>query len=126
MKNLANCDPVEFLVQTNRIRKAADKWLSLTKIMDIRKRIPKVNPGAGEAENRQMLEKQIEKNARAILDAVMDKHPQETAELLGLMCFIEPEDLRNHQMKELLGALNELVRTPEVMDFFMSLRQLVK
>lgn len=126
MKNLANCDPVEFFVQTNRIRKAADKWLSLTKIMEIRKRIPKVNPGAGEAANRKMLEKQIEKNARAILDAVMGEHPQETAELLGLMCFIEPEDLRNHQMKELLGAFAELVNTPEVMDFFISLRQLAK
>jgi len=126
MKNLANCDPVEFFVQTNRIRKAVDKWLSLTKVMEIRKRIPKVDKSASDTENRKQLEKQIAKNARAILDAVMGDHPQETAELLGLMCFIEPEDLRNHQMKELLGAFNELVNTPEVMDFFISLRQLVK
>lgn len=125
MKTLANCDPVEFLVQTNRIRKATEKWLNLTKIREIRRRIPQVKPNADE-ENRKALEAQIEKNISAIFDAVLEDHPQETAELMGLMCFIEPEDLRNHKMPEILGAFNELMHAPEVIDFFTSLTQWVK
>ena len=39
-KNLANCTPKEFLVQTNRLRKSAEKWLKATDIMNIRKNIP--------------------------------------------------------------------------------------
>lgn len=125
MKTLASCDPVEFMVQTNKIRKAAEKWLTLTKIRDIRRRIPKVKPNA-DAENRRALREQVEKNISAIFDVVLEDHPQETAELLGLMCFIEPEDLKNHTMTELFGAFNELMRSPEVLDFFTSLMQLGK
>ena len=40
MKTLANCNPVEFLVQTNKIRKAVWDWLSLTQVMEIRKNLP--------------------------------------------------------------------------------------
>jgi hypothetical protein len=40
MKNLANCKPSEFLSQTNKIRKSVEKWLKLTDIINIRKRIP--------------------------------------------------------------------------------------
>lgn len=126
MKTLANCNPVEFFVQTSKIRKAVDKWLSLTKIMEIRKRIPAIDEKASEEENKKILENQIRENANAILDAILDEYPVETAELLGLMCFIEPDDLHNYQVKELLGAFSELINTPEVIDFFVSLRQLVK
>ena len=61
-----------------------------------------------------------------MLDAMMEEHPVETAELLGMMCFIEPDDLKNHTMTELLGAFNELLHAPEVIDFFTSLTQLVR
>ena len=36
MKNLANCTPREFLRQTNRIRKAAARWLERTDALAIR------------------------------------------------------------------------------------------
>ena len=38
MKTLATCSDVEFLRQTNRIRKYAEKWLKDTGIFDIRTR----------------------------------------------------------------------------------------
>ena len=121
MKTLATCNPIEFMVQTNRIRKAVWDWLQLTKIMDMRKKLPEAKEGASKEEMRAALEAQIKINAGAMLDSILGEHPKETAEVLGLMCFIEPEDLVNHEMRELFGAFGELMGTPEVIDFFISL-----
>lgn len=126
MKNLANCTPTEFLVQTNKIRKSVSKWLSLTKIMDIRKNLPKLKEDATEAEKKAALEKQAKKNISAMLDSCLEEHPQETAELLGMMCFVEPKDLDNHTMTEFLGAYAEIINSPEVLSFFGSLMQLAR
>lgn len=128
MKNLANCTPREFVRQTNRIRKSAQNWLKLTDIVNIRRRLPKI----GESENvapevrKAMLDKQAADNINAILEAVLEKHPDETVELLGLMCFIEPEELDNHKMSELLGGYAEMIGCSEVIDFFVSLAQLAR
>lgn len=115
MKTLANCSPREFLVQTNKIRHAVSEWLSLTKLMEIRKDVPK------EDATKEEIEAHIDNNIRRMLDAILDEHPNETAELLGLMCFIEPDDLDNHPMSELLGAATDILNCPEVMGFFTSL-----
>ncbi len=40
IKTLSNCKPSEFLKQTNRIRKAVERWLTDTDIANIRKRQP--------------------------------------------------------------------------------------
>ena len=112
MKNLANCTPREFLRQTNRIRKAAARWLEGTDALAIRRR------GAGEGESGI---EQAARNLRDILEAALEKCPDETAELLGLMCFIEPEELDQHSMAELLTSATELLNSPEVADFFTSL-----
>ena len=125
MKTLANCTPTEFLIQTNRIRKAASKWLTLTKILEIRKTVPE-RQGETAEEKREIMKEQINANLGAMLDAILDEHPQETAELLGLVCFVEPQDLSKHKMSEFLGAIGELISTPEVLDFFISLAQLGK
>ena len=37
-KNLVTCKPTEFLKQTNRIRKSAEKWMKATNVLEIRKR----------------------------------------------------------------------------------------
>lgn len=124
MKTLANCTPREFLVQTNKIRKAVADWLSLTKVMEIRKKLPKIPADATDAERRELTAKQMKENLSAMLDSILDEHPEETAELLGLMCFIEPEDLDNHKMTEFLGAFAEILNCPEVVSFFISLARL--
>lgn len=124
MKNLANCNPREFWVQTNKIRKAVANWLTLTKIQEIRKTLPEIKKDATEEERREAFSNQVKKNLNAILDSVFEEHPDETIELLGLLCFVEPEDLDNHQMKEFLGSISELISCKEVIDFFISLMQL--
>lgn len=124
MKTLANCTPREFLKQTNRIRKAVANWLSLTKILDIRKKLPTFKDGMSAEDKRKAAAAQIQKNGMAMLDAILDEHPEETAELLGLMCFIEPEELDNHQMREFFGAFADMLNCPEIVDFFYSLARL--
>lgn len=124
MKTLANCNPKEFLMQTNKIRKSVANWLSLTKVLEIRKNLPEIPKDATPEEKKKALSEQISKNATAILDSVLEEHPEETAELLGLLCFVDPDDLENHKMTEFLGAFAEIINCPEVIGFFTSLMQL--
>lgn len=121
MKTLANCSPREFLIQSNKIRKSVAKWLSLTKLLDIRKNLPAIPEDATEDERRDAIAKQVQANATAMLDAILDDHPEETAELLGLLCFVEPDDLDNHSMTEFFGAISEILNSREIIDFFTSL-----
>lgn len=126
MKTLANCNPREFLVQTNKIRKSVVKWLDDTKILEIRANKPQFREGATEEEKKTATIEQIKTNLSEMLDAMLDEHPEETAELLGLLCFIEPSDLDNHTMPELLNAFTEIINCPEIIGFFTSLMQLVQ
>lgn len=124
MKTLANCTPREFLVQTNKIRKSVAKWLTLTRVLEIRKTQPKMDENASDEEKRAALEKQVRQNLTSMLDTILEEHPEETAELLGLVCFIEPEDLDNHSMIEILSNFTDILNSKEVMSFFISLTQL--
>ena len=124
MKTLATCSPVEFLVQTNKIRRSVERWLSLTKVMDIRKRLPAFADDMSEQDRKEVTQKQVKANINAMLDAVLEEYPAETAELLGLLCFIEPDDLKNHTMLEFIPAVTELLENQEVLSFFTSLAKL--
>ena len=121
MKNLANCKPSEFLTQTNKIRKSVSKWLTDTDIVNIRRRMPAIKDGATEEERKNALNEQATKNFNAILDAVLEEHPQETLEVLGLLCFVEPEHIDDYEVAEYFEAFSEIIGNKAVMDFFMSL-----
>jgi len=124
MKNLANCKPSEFLKQTNRIRKSVSKWLTDTDVMNIRKRMPKVPDDASEEERKEALRKQANENINAMLDAILDEHPDETLELLALMCFVEPENVDDYEISEYLDSFSDFINNKSVIDFFTSLMQL--
>lgn len=126
MKTLATCSPLEFLVHTNKIRRSVESWLTLTKVMEIRKRLPELPQRAKPEDVKKARQEQAKKNFSSILDSVLEEHPQETAELLGMLCFIEPDDLENHSMLEIISSVNELIASPEVLSFFTSLMQLVR
>lgn len=136
MKTLANCKPSEFLKQTNRIRKAVSKWLTDTDIISIRQRIPKyetVPQSASEDEKKEVIKKntallreQQRQNLKAIFDAMLDDHPDETLEVIALCCFIEPKDIDNHSIGELLQAVSSLISDEDVISFFTSLAQLAQ
>ena len=124
MKNLANCKPSEFLVQTNKIRKSVENWLTVTDIMNIRQNQPKYEDGMSKAEREKAMQAQIKENLSAMLDSVLEKHPAETLELLALLCFVEPEDVDNHPMSEYITAFTDLINDKAVLDFFISLVKL--
>ncbi|MBP5475125.1 MAG: hypothetical protein J6X83_02540 [Methanomicrobium sp.] len=134
MKNLANCKPSEFLKQTSLIRKSVARWLDITEILKIRKRLPQLTPVTGDmtadekmkvvAENKRKSDEQMQKNAMAILEAILDDHPDETLELLALLCFIDPEDVDNYSVEEYLTAFSELISNQAVINFFISLARL--
>lgn len=124
MKTLANCSPREFLTQANKIRKLAADWLDKTRILEIRQTQPELEAGMTAEEAKEARRQQARKNIGKMLDAILEEHPNETADLLGLLCFIDPEDLDNYRMTDLLQAANELLNSQEVIDFFISLAKL--
>ena len=134
MKNLATCGPREFVKQTSRIRKATEKWLKATDLMNIRKNMPeleKIPADADDAtkdrifaENKRKMREQSRKNASKMLDAILDEHPDETVDLLALMCFIEPKDADKYPMEDYLKAITEMISNEAVVGFFTSLAQL--
>ncbi len=136
MKNLANCTPVEFLKQTNKIRLSVENWLEVTDIANIRKRmpeLPKIDEDLSEEEKAKAMEErativkaQAKANLSAIIEALAEKHPEETVELLALLCFVEPKDANNHKMIEYLSSITELISDPDVIGFFGSLVRLVQ
>ena len=134
MKNIANCKPSEFLRQTSLIRKSVANWLTVTDIMEIRKRLPHLTPitddmsdeakAEAAAENRKKRNEQMRKNAMDILSAVLDDHPDETLELLALLCFVTPENVDDYPVEDYLEAFTELINNQKVISFFTSLARL--
>ena len=134
MKTLANCTPREFLKQTNRIRIAADEWLTATKILEIRQRMPEL-PEAKKPDSKEELKEDIEarrkafadqmrNNPFAMLEAMLDTNADKTEELLALVCFVEPKDADKHTMSEYLACIGELLTDAGVLSFFDSLVKL--
>jgi len=134
MKNLANCTPIEFLKQTNKIRHEVESWLKDTKIMDIRKNRPVLIPltpsmteeemESAKKENRERTRKQTYLNISDMLDAALENHTEQTLRVLALMCFIEPENANDHKPVEYLNAFTEIFSDKDVLDFFTSLMRL--
>ena len=119
MKSLANCKPTEFFTQTNRIRKSVEKWLTDTDIINIRNRIPAYEAapkGATAEERKAVIERNAEKqrkqaseNAKAMLDAIMEAHPEETLEVLALCCFVEPDHIDDFPVRDYIATFTELI-----------------
>lgn len=136
LKTLATCKPSEFLRQTNRIKKSVEKWLTDTDIINIRKRLPVleiVPKDASDEEriqiatrNKRLSDEQAKRNISAMLDAILEEHPDETLEVLALCCFVEPDDADNHSVSEYITAFNSLISEKAVVDFFTSLASLVQ
>lgn len=134
-KNLATCKPSEFLKQTNRVRKSAEKWLKKTNIMGIRSRkVEGLEDIPSDADfdtiheirkrNAEKIAAQQRKNFNDILTAAMEDCPDETLELLALLCFVEPENVDDYKVSYYLSNLTDILSDKDVLSFFTSLAQL--
>lgn len=134
MKNLANCKPSEFLKQTNRIKKSLEKWMTDVDLKKIRSQVPELITIPEDAsdiekrrifnENKKKAKEQGYKNLSQIIDAAFEDHPDETLEVLALLCFVEPENVDDHPIGEYLTALSELISDEAVINFFISFSRL--
>lgn len=123
MKTLANCSPVEFLRQTNKIRHECSDFVKESGILEIRKRQPKLTGKETQDEKKAKLKEQAKKNLDAMLDALLDTSAEGTVHLLKLMCFQEKgeEELTGMQ---LLRVAAEMVNDKAVIDFLSFWMQL--
>lgn len=134
MKNLANCKPSEFLKQTNRIKKSLERWMTDIDLKKIRSQLPEVTDIPKDAdditrkriieENKQKMKDQAYKNLSKIIDSALGEHPDETLEVLALLCFVEPENVDDYSMSEYITALTELITDEAVINFFISFSRL--
>lgn len=126
LKNLANCTPREFIKQTAKIRRSVQKWLTLTDIVNIRKRLPDFPKDATPDEKSKMIQEQSVKNINAVMDAILEEYPDETIDVIALCCFLEPEDVDNYSTADLLTAMNDMIGNEAVLGFFTSLVKLAR
>lgn len=134
MKSLVNCTPREFLAQTAKIRKSVSNWLTVTDIMNIRQRKPKniIDLKTVDKEkvadtleaNKKKINEQAMDNINAMLESMLEKHPDETLEVLALVCFVDPKDIDNYKMSDFLAVISETISDQSVIDFFTSLVRL--
>lgn len=133
-KNLVNCKPSEFLSQTMRIKKKAEKWMKDIQFEEIRNIMPdletaKENETIGEyqeraARNQKLIQKQAMENLSKILDNAFERYPTETLEILALCCFVEPSKVDDYPIRDYLTNLNSMINDEAVLNFFLSLVQL--
>lgn len=134
MKSLANCKPSEFLKQTLRIKRNVEKWLTSDDIKEIRKRTPDLEDITEEMSKKEQGEVLLRNKAKRdevamkafldIIDVMLEKKFEETLSVLALCCFVEPENVDDHEMDEYFGAMADLIANPNVLRFFVSLAQL--
>lgn len=134
MKNLANCTPVEFLKQTNKIRHSVEGWLKDTGILEIRKNKPQLieitdsmsdeEKAKAERENKERMTAQVKKNISDMLDKAFETNADKTVEVLALLCFIEPKDANSVKPTVYLKNASEILSDKDVIDFFISLMRL--
>lgn len=134
MKTLVSCTPREFLTQTNRLRHTLDKWMKDVKLREIRAIVPVLETAPIEAtveeraeiarRNRDKVREQGYQNLMAVIDAAFEKYPDETLEILALCCFVEPNEVNDHPVREYLASITELINDDAVIDFFTSFLRL--
>lgn len=134
-KTLMNCKPTEFVAQTCKIKRSVSRFLKDTDILAIRRRMPddlkKVDKNASAEErleavrhNSEAMSRQNRQNLSDILDAMLEKHPEETLDVMALCCFVEPKDVDSYPMRDYLMAFNDLLNDEAVLGFFTSLASL--
>lgn len=134
MKNLINCTPIEFLKQTNKIRHSVQSWLDITEykaLMSTPAELIEIKADMDEEtrrkiadENKERVRAQESKNLSMLLDKALDEHAEETLNLLAAMCFVEPQDVNNHNVMEYIKEFTEMISNKDVLDFFISLTRL--
>lgn len=118
MKTLANCDNIEFMQQTYKIIDAIKEYLTETKIMEIRKRVPDTE-GMSEEEKAEVLKKAGYENLMEMIKTALDTNAEKTLHVLGLVCFCKDDKEIKTNRRMLQEAIDALA-DESVLGFFIS------
>lgn len=122
MKTIAALKGADFLRACNRVRYAAQEMLSETKVLEIRKHMPKLTEDMTEAQRKAAMEKQSKKNISDMLDRLLDEKPEETYKFLqAVIIHEEGEELDGI---DVMCAAMDLISSPKVIDFLSKLTRL--
>lgn len=124
MKNLSTCKPSEFLAQTIKIKNLVKDWLDATKILDIRKNMPKVDKNLSAEERTKAVVNQALGNWSDMLDKMFIDNAEKTLALIALVNFVEPENVDDYEMGDYLESIGQLLNDERVLSFFISLVRL--
>lgn len=124
MKNLSTCKPSEFLAQTIKIKNLVKDWLDATKILDIRKNMPKVDKNLSAEERTKAIVNQALGNWSNMLDKMFIDNAEKTLALIALVNFVEPENVDDYEMGDYLESIGQLLNDERVLSFFISLVRL--
>lgn len=123
-KNLAHCTPREFAGQSVKIAMLLSEWDILDKLQGIRADTGLIN-GAGTAEEQeQALREQVKNNALKMINILLVENIDKALELLGLVFFIDLEEIDNYTVADFLEGLEGILNDKRIISFFMSCLQL--
>ena len=124
MKNLSTCKPSEFLAQTIKIKNLVKDWFDATKILDIRKNMPKIDKNLSAEERTKAIVNQALGNWSDMLDKMFIDNAEKTLALIALVNFVEPENVDDYEMGDYLESIGQLLNDERVLSFFTSLVRL--
>ena len=120
MKTIANLNGVEFLRAINRTRYAVEKLLKVTDVLNIWKKNPAFTGEETPEERHEKQREQIKKNLSDILDALLEKHPEETYACIMAMC-VKDEGEPEPDGIELVMSAFDLIADERVLAFLFKL-----
>ena len=120
MKTIANLNGVEFLRAINRARHAVEKLMKVTNVLNIWKKTPDFKGDETQEQKHEMQRNQIKKNLNDILDTLLEKHPEETFELIMALCVRDEGEPEPDGIELVMAAFN-LISDKRVVDFLLQL-----
>lgn len=120
MKTIAQLNGVEFLRKCNQVRHGVEKIITETGVLEYRKRQPEFTGDETTKERNEKIRQKSKENIDAMLDCLLEEHPEKTVELLNLLVVKEEGDAEEIAGFDMITVLLELIGNQKVMGFFIS------
>lgn len=119
MRTIADLDEIEFLKQTNKIRKAVMEPLSNLNIMSILKSQTIDMSKMTDAQKILARRKQMKNNIDKALDVMLEEKPEETIKLLKLLIILDEGETLSGA--KIMSSALKILSDRDVIDFLSSL-----
>ena len=120
MRTIANLSGVEFLRAINRTRHAVEKLMKKTDVLTIWRKNPTFTGKETPEERHEKQRKQLKQNLNDMLDALLEKHPEETYECIMALCVRDEGEPEPDGIELVMAAFN-LISDKRVLDFLLQL-----